>query len=117
MSRFIVPLADVIVANGATDSAAVVANSDNGFRDADALTFFAPTTLPETATLQVAQTVTPSAGDWVTLNDGTNDFGVAAAKARTLLGPTFLAFRIHLSVAAAAQRTFRVNKGFIARSL
>lgn len=97
------------IANGGTDSGAYAVQSTLG--SLDRITFFAPTTLPETVTLQAAPIDNPSAGDWKTYTwqPGAVDIAFTAAKALNvpLIGG-FRAIRLHATAPVAADRIFQV---------
>ena len=109
MSGQIVTLDDLVVANGQTNSNALVASQH--FRDADSITVFGPGTLPETATVQVGDDENLG-GTWYNLFRSGADVIIPAGKAITMELPSFRRLRISLSGAAGGTRTFKTNKGF-----
>ena len=111
MSSHTVPIDAFVVANGQTASNILVARTQ--YRDADSFTVFGPAVLAETATLQVSDTEDGSSG-WTNYQEGGADVTFAAGKARKIEDPSWRAMRISLSVGAAAQRTFPINKTFFA---
>lgn len=109
MSGQVVVLDDLVVASGQTASNSLLAGRD--YRDADSITLFGPAVLAEVATVQVGPDE-DTGGVWSALSRGGADVTVAAGKAVTIELPSFRRVRINLGGAAAADRTFGVNKGF-----
>lgn len=118
MGQHQMPLPDLVVQSAATDSnvllatgapiAPEMATTGDGFRDADAITIFAPDTLPEVATVHVDSAET--AVNFNPLQRGGADVTIAAGKAVTIELISFKALKIVLGGAAGATRTFKVNK-------
>jgi hypothetical protein len=117
---FVTTLPSMVVAQTATDSNVLkevgygatgdVATPGTGFRRAKRLIIVGPATLPETATVQVS--ADEAGSQWANLiNPATasTDLTIAAGKAVVVAVAGFKAVRIHLSGAAAAQRTFTVS--------
>ena len=97
------------ILNTATDSAAYTVQSTLG--SISTITVFAPATLPETTTIQVAHIDNPQAADWKTLTwqPGAVDIAFAAGKATNIpLVAGFRAMRIHATGAVAADRIFQL---------
>ncbi len=119
MSQHTFPLPDLVVANAATDSnvllergaptAPNMATTGDGFRDSDSITIHAPDTLPETATVHVDSAEV--AVNFNPLQRGGADVTIPVGKSVTIDLISFKALKIVLSVAAGAQRTFKVTKG------
>lgn len=109
MSGQTVSLNDLVVSAGQTLSNALLSGRD--FRDADSLTIFGPGGLAETATVQVGPDE-DTAGSWFALSRNGVDVTIGAGEAVTIELPSFRRLRLSLNVAAAATRTFGVNKGF-----
>ena len=108
MSGHVSIVTSFVIESGQTESNTLTATD---FRDADSLSIFAPTTLPETVTLQAAPNSSPVAADWVDVDRG-GDVTMVAGAVKTIELPAFMALRLRAGVAVAATRTFPVNKGF-----
>jgi hypothetical protein len=100
----------MVIANGATESNELLAKRD--FQDADGITIFSPTVMPETVTVYVSGVENPSSSDYRALQRNDLDFTLAAGKAETIALLPYKAIKLVASAAVAADRTFQVNKLF-----
>ena len=105
MGRHLVPLPDLVIATGATDSPAI---GIGDLHDAEAIGFQAPSTVDGTVTLEVE--MSPTGTNFSTLRTGGSDITLTASKADVITEVTFARIRVHQSVAAAATRTYKVCK-------
>lgn len=118
MSKHTMPLPDLVIANGQTDSnvlkshgvptAPDMATTGDGFRDADTITINAPDTLPEAVVVHV-----DSAESTVNFNPLMRDGGqvlLSPGEAVTIDGLSFKALKLVATPAVAGTRTFKVTK-------
>lgn len=103
MSRMIEAKHTVTILSGQTTHAGVVLD---GYLKA--LSIFAPGTLPETVTLQVAPGSTSGASDFRALQSGGADITVPANKAVMVTEAAFRQIRLVAGAGVAADRTFTI---------
>jgi len=111
MGGFVADLPNLVIASGQTNS-----NAISGAEDAEALTFYAPSALTGTITLQVAKERAVSEGGtaasvtWHTKQSGGADITIPAGKSITITDIGFRQFRLVSGSAEGAERTFKVTK-------
>jgi hypothetical protein len=100
---FTPPVKTVSILSAATDSAEVNLAADNE-KGLISLLFLAPTTLPETITIQLTDA---TGGTFRTLQTGGADITIGAGKAVVVTDlPGGAILRLHAGVGVAAQRDF-----------
>jgi len=95
----LVHLADLVIANGGTDSNNIEVDAVND------LCIFAPATLTGTINVQVS----PDASNWFDLKSGGSNVAVAASAAVVITNGGFKYLRVHSGSAEGAARTFNAS--------
>lgn len=109
MSRHIQKLGTLTIANGGTNSGALLAgNVATQFGSNVDMVIFAPAALTGTVTMQIAPLESPSAGDWKTAYLGGADVTIPAGKAVVVPVVAFKNMRLVSSGAEGADRNFEV---------
>ena len=96
---------DLVIANGQT-----VSNQIPGerLRHTRELCIFAPATLPETVTVEVAPGPSPQAADFRALQSDGADITLTAGKATVITAVAFQSLRLVADAGVGADRTFQV---------